>query len=69
MTTTVTITHEGPHHHDVLVQVVQDYKENGGSVRKVSDGTRLKPGNSVKVTLFDTQTIYLAEVEPVPAAP
>jgi hypothetical protein len=57
MTTTVTIKHEGPDHHDVLVE---QYNPKDGKIQYQSK--RLSSGEEVKYAVYDSSAIRASEI-------
>jgi hypothetical protein len=56
MTTTITIKHEGPDHHDVLVSAINP---NNGNTN--GSPVRLRMGEETTIALWDTQCISILE--------
>lgn len=56
MTTTVTIKHDGPNHHDVAVTVVN------ANTKTISEVVRLAISESVTRSLWDSQSLTVTEI-------
>jgi hypothetical protein len=61
MTTTVTIKHEGPDHHDVLVTVVDL------PTKAIRQEIRLKAGDTITNYIHTGQGLTVSEVSKLPA--
>lgn len=59
MTTEVMITHNGPAHKDVLVEILNP------KTGKIEGGGRLKAGDEGKYNVYDTRALRIVEIDPV----
>lgn len=60
MTTTVTIKHDGPDHHDINVEI---YQGRADGTKTGVRSSRLKMGEALTEYVYDTQALYITEIE------